>query len=81
MELKGKKIVVVGGAGLIGSHTVGAIEGGFEYVGLQDVAADVEHAHAWVAQRTTQIFGAAANKVVVDDDFLDIFFDQQIDGV
>jgi len=60
---------------------VGAIQRGFEDVGLQYVAANIEDAHARILERALQIFRPAANEIVIDKDFANIFAEQAIGRV
>jgi len=62
-------------------HAVSSVERGIEYVRLKNIAANVEQPDARIAQRGRQILGPPTDKIVVHDDFANVFLEEPIDRV
>ena len=60
---------------------IGSIERLFKTIGLKYISAGVENFDASISQSIVKVLTAAADEVVVDQDFADILIYQRLDGV
>jgi hypothetical protein len=62
-------------------NPIGAFESRLQNIRLHDITAHVVNLDARIFHRVMEVFTAAAHEVVVDQDFLDVFLDQMVNGV